>query len=92
MDSVDAQDSFRTWLMYLPPGGDSRYVPLREIKWFWHGVATRTSPGVWQLNPPPATQGGDHGWGFEGAPYPSPPEWSVTASNSDLGNYTPPVP
>jgi len=88
LDSVNALDSFGTWLMYLPPGGDSRYIPIRKIKWFWHGIASRstTAPYTWSMTSSPT----DRGWSFDGDPYPSHPEWSVLSSNSDLDNYTTP--
>ncbi len=88
MDSVDAQDSFGTWLMYLPPGGDSRYVPIRKIKWFWYGASSRstTAPYAWSMSSSPT----DCGWNFDGDLYPAPPQWSAISYNSDLDNYTTP--
>jgi len=88
LDSVNARDSFGTWLMYLPPGGDSRYVPIRKIKWFWYGAASRstTAPYDWKMT----SLLTDRGWSFDGAPYPPHPEWSVVSLNSELDNYTTP--
>ncbi len=85
LDSVNALDSFGTWLMYLPPGSDSRYVPIRKIKWFWHGVASRstTAPYTWSMTSSPT----DCGWSYDGEKYPAHPEWSVAVSNNDGDSY-----
>jgi len=42
-------DYFTMYLMYIPTG-DSIYVPLREVSWFWSGTTTRTGPGTWTLD------------------------------------------
>ncbi len=88
VDSVNMEDGFRTWLMYLPPGDDSRYVPIRKIAWYWHGAATRTAPGVWNMT----SQPNYCAWGFEGDLYPEHPEWQEAMLNGrDLSDYTPVV-
>ena len=39
-------EKFRTWLMFRPPGGNSRYVPTKIVHWRWGGKAVKTN-GVW---------------------------------------------
>lgn len=85
MTHLDDLDSFNTWLMYLPPGDNSCYVPIREIQWYWHGVLNFDGVG-WDFTSSP----NDCGWSFDGDLYPHFPEWAVYISNNDL-EYTPPV-
>lgn len=74
-----ANDSFNDYMMYLPNGAGSCYVPLRRFDWFWAGRAQPGgSTGVWQLS------NNNQGWSF-GAEYPDHPQWS---SNADLGLNT----
>lgn len=37
-------DTFNTYVMYNPPGGDTQWVPLWDINWYW--TATVTRPGT----------------------------------------------
>jgi len=41
-------DFFHTYVMFLPPGDDSRYVPLRVVDWDWGFIATNGASG-WSL-------------------------------------------
>ena len=44
--SISINESFNTFLMYVPPGGDVQPVPLHELDWNW--AATPTEPaGGW---------------------------------------------
>lgn len=36
MSRVFRFDDFQTYLMFLPPGGNSRYVPLQSANWYWY--------------------------------------------------------
>jgi hypothetical protein len=41
-------ESFVMYLMFMPPGDDSRYVPLRSISWSWWITAFYDSnTGTW---------------------------------------------
>ena len=69
---------FYDYMMYLPNGSGSCYVPLREFDWFCVGQAQLTaSTGLWQIS------NTDSGWSL-GAEYPDHPEW---ASNAAHGLY-----
>ena len=85
LDRVDVADGFGTWLMYLPPGGDSRYVPLRKFGWYWHGAANRDP----NRTPPwlQTTPTDNCGWGFDGPEYPDHPEWQHLLIRTDLSDY-----
>jgi hypothetical protein len=54
-DSISASvsDSFRTYMMYVPPLTDSRPVPLKRVDWHWSGEASLNASQMWQLNPGP---------------------------------------
>jgi hypothetical protein len=41
-------ETFVMYLMYLPPGEDSRWVPVGKWTWYWKGEAT-LSEGSWSL-------------------------------------------
>ena len=89
-DSVDFKDEFGVWLMYIPPGADSCYVPLRKIWWFWHGAANYQSwrvPQWLQTSGPPPSSPLDCLWDFDRPDYPSHPEWDHLLLNSDLSVY-----
>jgi len=42
------QDSFKMWLMFMPSGSGSIWVPLRSVNWSWSGSASRSGT-VWTL-------------------------------------------
>ena len=46
--SVNAEPSCM-YLMFLPPGEDSRYVPLRAVSWIWSIAVTRIGT-VWTVD------------------------------------------
>lgn len=41
-------ESFKMYIMFLPPGNNSRWVPLQYAPWTWSGTAT-LNMGVWGL-------------------------------------------
>lgn len=43
-------DLFQMYLMFLPPGTDSRFVPLKVITWYWMVDAVKTN-GIWSIVP-----------------------------------------
>ena len=45
--SINAE-AFQTYVMFLPPGDASRYVPLRKLAWQWSGSAAKLD-GIWSL-------------------------------------------
>ncbi|MCD4824706.1 MAG: hypothetical protein K8S55_08865 [Phycisphaerae bacterium] len=48
---VEREDWFWTYVMFLPPGNESRYVPLQVISWDWKGSATKNLvTGIWALD------------------------------------------
>ena len=44
--SVSVDESFNTFLMYLPPGSDVQPVPIHEVDWKW-AAATSEPAGGW---------------------------------------------
>jgi hypothetical protein len=38
---VKRNDSFKTYIMFRPPGADTEWVPLRIMNWSWHGHMVR---------------------------------------------------
>lgn len=48
LQSKETHDNFQTFLMFLPPGEESRYVPVRKFTWWWKYKATTTA-GVWSV-------------------------------------------
>ncbi|MFY9234334.1 MAG: hypothetical protein WAO58_07730 [Fimbriimonadaceae bacterium] len=78
ISQTSALDSFDLWLMYLPPGTGSVFVPIKKLQWFWAGDAQRTIPNPWIL------VSSDSGWGYAGD-YPAFPAWSGYM-NEYLGN------
>lgn len=77
---VNVLDSFRDYLMYLPPGGNSVVVPLKRVKWFWKGNGSQ-SDNVW------STSGEDAQWSFDGD-FPDHPEWNFAYVNNS-SNFVP---
>jgi hypothetical protein len=63
---TDAADQFDTYVMFKP-AGDSEWVPLKKVHWFWSGSATRT----WSLDP-----GSDDAGIQPPVDCTSPPEWN----------------
>jgi hypothetical protein len=43
-----ADDYFQMFVMFLPPGDETRYVPLAKVDWHWGGQVTNASSG-WRL-------------------------------------------
>ncbi len=58
--SVNVNDTFKTYLMYRPPGGTSIWVTLYELGWSWQASAAASIPNPkaadWVIAPAPATQ------------------------------------
>ena len=74
-------DSFVTYILYLPPGTDSKVIAVKDWDWYWHGWATWNSPvaNVWNVN-------GDPGqWQFD-QDFPLQPIWTVLITPSDSWN------
>lgn len=70
---MSANTSFNDYMMYLPNGTGSCFVPLRQFNWFWAGRAQPNgSTGVWQVSHT------NQGWSL-GAEYPDHPEWTTNA-------------
>ena len=44
--SIEVHETFETYLMFLPPGSGSRYVPLQQVGWVWGGIVS--SADGWQ--------------------------------------------
>jgi hypothetical protein len=73
-------ESFTDYLMFMPDGGDSIWVPLRVLGWSWGGVAVGTPGGTYSLvtgtNPPSNVVGqrayAEPQWNSY---IPSPPHW-----------------
>lgn len=42
-------DSFECYLMHKPTGGDSIWVSLQKVNWYWKGDAKLSTQGVWEL-------------------------------------------
>lgn len=62
--SVDANDSFKVWLMYKPPavgGQAAEWVPISSYLWSWSGAADKQG-GLWAL-----TQGSGSSQGVKDA-------------------------
>ncbi len=49
--SFTVSDSYTMYLMFLPNGAASRYVPLLSVSWSWGGIAHAVSH-VWSLTTP----------------------------------------
>lgn len=47
---VDIQDSFEMYLMFMPPGASSIWIPIRQVNWVWGGRAVPIN-GLWDLVP-----------------------------------------
>lgn len=45
-DRIEVHESFETYLLFKPPGLESRYVPLQKATWQWGGVVS--SANGWQ--------------------------------------------
>jgi len=43
-------ETFTDYLMFLPPGDNSRYVPLRKFNWDWSIIDSRSNTNIdWQI-------------------------------------------
>jgi hypothetical protein len=74
----DLIDSFQDTMMFIPPGGGSEPVPVKNWGWFWEFHDTRTGT-LWN---DPLT-GANAQWGF-GADFPAFPIWTRRLVNSWL--------
>ena len=73
-----AKDYFKTYQLYKPPGGDTRFVPLRMIAWNWLGHASRNSVNApWSIS-----QNGPNGATYL-ADFGPHPVWTRTAHSSN---------
>jgi hypothetical protein len=83
VDYIICDDSFETWLMYLPPGVFCVPVPIRKWTWFWEGRADKGSP--WTLH----TGSGDSGWDWDGGYFPDFPTWTQAFPGAHWPSGTP---
>lgn len=92
LDEAKGHDSFETWLMYIPPGTDSQFVPIKKLIWFWNGRAIRdSSSGTWSLSlPDPPSD--SVGWNYEGGDFPFHPAWNQLITRVEIDTWTPAVP
>ncbi|MDB6122464.1 MAG: hypothetical protein JWQ71_1457 [Pedosphaera sp.] len=74
-------DSHEMWLMFKPPGADSIFVPLRAVRWYWTGSATRGATG-WTLDPRSVA----HSVNPKDYETTSFPTWTNNVANSDWTN------
>ncbi|MCF7676438.1 MAG: Ig-like domain-containing protein, partial [Akkermansiaceae bacterium] len=70
--SISCDESFETYLMFKPPGSDSRYVPLRKLEWQWGGSVSAADGWTTVTSPkggvaPTVTECSDH------------PQWSANS-------------
>ena len=42
---IECHETFKTYLMFKPPGSGSRYVPLRKVAWNWGGASLPLTDG-----------------------------------------------
>ena len=81
--SVTAHDSFRTWMMYRPPGG-GQFVPLAKFRWYWSARADYDGSN-WVLHYPYDDIGESRGWQMLALHPGDFPLWLHILLNSDLG-------
>jgi len=66
--SAQAADSFKTYLMFQPPGSDVQWVPLKESVWDTNFNASKPDTG-WASFPPNTSVGpvefGTSGFNFK---------------------------
>jgi len=80
---VEADDSLVAYMLYMPPGEGSAYVPLQIImNWSWKGEASPNSSGGWTLSKTGKT-------GAYGEKFPLHPKWTHNNAN---GAFVPPLP
>ena len=70
---VDVHDSFRLYMMYLPPdsGSGVSWVPLLRVDWGWDATASRPIGGGWTPTPP-----GTVSHNPQQMKYPPVPQWT----------------
>jgi hypothetical protein len=76
--SVAVDDSYMTYMLYLPPGDDSRFVALKCWAWGWSGEADWDA--IWMLYSPPV-------WFLWGDDFPPQPHWEYRAHMSDEDDW-----
>ena len=79
------KESFTMYLMFRPPGTNSREIPLRSVNWDWSADASRVGPDApWTmaigLQPP-------H-FDAESAKFPPPPQW-VGRNDASVHKFKP---
>ena len=82
ISEYNVTDSFKDYLMYLPPGSGSIPVPLQENDWFWHFQALKNASSIWSTNSKNAQ------WGYV-ADFPAFPVWTFCASVGHLTYVSP---
>ena len=49
---ISSNDSFKTYLMYSPPGTDVQWVPLAVLSWAWCSSSSKSITNVWSQPTP----------------------------------------
>ena len=75
---IEVDETFRTYLMFRPPGISSRYVPLRKAVWKWGGVAS--SANNWNPIIDPKSTDSEQ----SGAECMEHPEWTENSKTEEL--------
>lgn len=85
--SASVNDSFRMYVMYLPPGSGSMYVPLGYFDWSWSAGESRASTGVpWPYTSDPVGSASGPSW-TKTATH---PQWSVVVSRPTFSSSVQP--
>ena len=77
LTSCSLSNSFSTYMMYLPPGSGSQFVPIHKLEWHSAGTATLLGGSVWAVS---GADEGDSGIYYNSDPHPMwtevlRPEW-----------------
>lgn len=76
-NKTTASDQFTTWLIYMPPGQNSIWVPLQNYSWSWSG--TMMYDAGWTQTAGNPTAGGTP----TASDTNTPPSWTIVHSASD---------
>lgn len=75
-EEIAIEDHFFMYVLYLPPGANSKYVPLRRITWWWQAHALKGTPNwsITQSDEEATIEGVESG-------LPQHPEWTDNIAN-----------
>jgi len=77
LSSVSVNDNFKTYIMFIPLGTGSRYVPLQYWTWYWKAEARQDAgTGTWSF-----MAGSNVAGSADGGSFPSHPVWTNNISN-----------